>query len=356
MLEFNTAPLDVLLIGGTGAISASCARLAVNCGMRVTVLNRGQSNARRPLPSSVRVLTADIGDEQTVATAVGTQRFDAVVEFVSFGPEDAERAVRLFGRRARQYVQISSASVYGKPIRLRRLRSRPRRTTSSSSIRERSCGQRRLSQPLITRAISPERSLDRRTPTTTSSPPAFGGWGIFDRIERGAEIPVHGDGTSLWTLTHAEDFAVGLVGLLGNPRTLGETFNIVGDEVLSWNEIYDIMGYAVGRPAQLVHVPSELYRLVDPGWWVSDFVLGDMSHSLVFDNSKIKCFVPDFAHRRRFDRAVYRMLAWRGEHPQVTQGDPAENAKLDRLVAAYRASAAALTPMPPEPERLTAGG
>ena len=119
-----------------------------------------------------------------------------------------------------------------------------------------------------------------------------GGWTVVDRIARGAEIPVHGDGTSLWTLTHAEDFAQGLVGLLGNPRTIGEVFNITGDDVYTWDQIYTIIADALGVEAKLVHVASELFPVVAPDWFWSGEVLGDIGHTAVFDTAKIRRFVP----------------------------------------------------------------
>jgi nucleoside-diphosphate-sugar epimerase len=155
---------------------------------------------------------------------------------------------------------------------------------------------------------------------------------------RGEEIPVHGDGTSLWTLTHAEDFAQGLVGLLGNSRTIGETFNITGDDVHTWDRIYTIVGRALGVEPRLVHVPSEFYPLVAPEWFWSGEMVGDLGFSALFDNTKIRRFVPGFAPKLTFERAVVRMLGWRAEHPDLARGDAETEAVLDRIVDAYRAS------------------
>lgn len=335
MFETDNAPLNVLFIGGTGAISAASVRLAVHSGMNVSVLNRGRSQSRRSIPNSVKVFKADITDETEIEKIVGANQFDAVVDFLSFGEQDAERAIRLWSSRARQYIQISSASIYGKPIL-----SVP--VTESTQVHNRFIAYSRskiaaeevvkasyLKGDLPVTIVRPSHTYD------DLEPPIFGGWGIFNRIEQGLDVPVHGDGTSLWTLTHANDFAQALVGLLGNPRTLGETFNIVGDEVVTWNGIYEIMAHALGLEANLVHIPSEWYRLIDPDWWISDFVLGDLGSSLIFDNSKIKNFVPTYKPHHRFDRSVVRMLALRSETPELAVVNADDMAKLDRLAAAY---------------------
>ena len=170
--------------------------------------------------------------------------------------------------------------------------------------------------------------------------PLPGTWTVVDRLARGAEVPVHGDGTSLWTITHAEDFAQGLVGLLGNPRTLGETFHITGADVYTWDQIYTIVAGALGTEPRLVHVPSEMYRVVAPDWSWTGGTLGDLAHSAVFDNTKIRTFVPGFAPRLTFHRAVHRMVAWRRDHPELTRPDPATDAILDRIAGAYHGARA----------------
>ncbi len=182
-----------------------------------------------------------------------------------------------------------------------------------------------------------------------ANPPVPGGWTVLDRIARGAEIPVHGDGTSLWTLTHAEDFAQGLVGLLGNPRTIGEVFNITGEDVYTWDQIYTILAEALGVEAKLVHVASEMFPLVAPDWFWSGEVLGDIGHSGVFDTSKIRRFVPGFAPKLTFHRAAVRMVQWRADHPDTTSADPATDAVLDRIVDAYHAAREVFADRAPQP-------
>jgi nucleoside-diphosphate-sugar epimerase len=337
MMRFDGARLRVLYIGGTGTISASCVRLSVESGMRVAVLNRGNNSARRDLPQEVEWLTGDVTDDRSLLAAIGDRRFDAVVNFLSYDTDDALRMVDVFTGRTKQYVHISSASVYGKPVlQTPIVESTPTHNKfleyARAKLRAEVALQAAYAQdgfPLT--VIRPSHTYD------DANPPLPGGWTVVDRIARGAEIPVHGDGTSLWTLTHAEDFAVGLVGLLGNPRAIGETFHITGDDVYTWDQIYTLIGEALGVEAKLVHVASELFPVVAPDWFWSDLLVGDLAHSAVFDNSKIRRFVPGFAPKLTFHRAVHRMMEWREEHPVQTKSDDTTDAVLSRVVEAYHA-------------------
>jgi len=339
MLPLDAADLSVLYIGGTGTISASCVRLSVATGMRVAVLNRGRNAGGRALPPEVETLVGDITDETAVAAAVGGRRFDAVVNFLSYDADDARRMASFFAARTRQYVHISSGSIYAKPVwQVPISESTP---TAPNPHLEYATGKWRAEQALYEAHRSDGLPLTVVRPSHTyddANPPLPGGWTAVNRIARGEEIPVHGDGTSLWTLTHAEDFAQGLVGLLGNPRAIGETFNITGPEVYTWDEIYTIVATALGVPARLVHVASEMYPLVAPDWFWSGEMLGDIGHSAVFDNAKIRAFVPGFAPRLTFHRAAVRIVEWRRAHPESTASDPPTEAVLARIVDAYHAA------------------
>ncbi|HTJ35454.1 MAG TPA: NAD-dependent epimerase/dehydratase family protein [Dactylosporangium sp.] len=339
MLSSDTADLRVLYIGGTGAISASCVRLSVETGMRVSVLNRGRNDAGRAIPDAVERLVADVGDGASLAAALGGRTFDAVVNFLSYDAEDARRMVELFRSRTRQYIHISSGSIYAKPVwQVPICESTP---TGPNPHLAYATAKWRAEQALLTAHLAEGFPLTVVRPSHTyddASPPLPGGWTIVDRLARGDEIPVHGDGTSLWTLTHAEDFAQGLVGLLGNPRAIGETFNITGSDVYTWDQIYTIVAEALGVRPRLVHVASEMYPLVAPEWFWSGEMLGDIGHSAVFDTGKIRAFVPGYAPRLTFHRAVTRMVAWRRDHPDTTKADPETDAVLDRIVGAYHAA------------------
>ena len=348
MTERDRSRARVLYVGGTGTISASCVRLSVETGMQVTVLNRGRNSAGRELPDDVTWVSADVEDPASLEAAIGDAEYDSVVNFLSYDAEDARRFVDLFAGRTRQYVHISSASVYGKPVlQTPIVESTPTHNRFLEYARAKLRAEHALEEAYATRdfpvtIVRPSHTYD------DANPPLPGGWTVLARIAAGREIPVHGDGTSLWTLTHAEDFAVGLVGLLDNPRAIGETFHITGSDVYTWDQIYTIIGEAVGVPAQLVHVPSELFPVVAPDWFWSELLIGDLAHSAVFDNAKIHRFVPSYAPRLTFHRAASRMVQWQRAHPAETALDPGTDAVLDRLVDAYHAGRAVFAERAPK--------
>jgi nucleoside-diphosphate-sugar epimerase len=289
MMRHDGAALRVLYIGGTGTISTSCVRLSVESGMSVFVLNRSNNSAARQLPEGVTWLTGDVTDDASLRAAIGDQRFDSVINFLSYDADDVRRMVAMFGSRARQYVHISSGSIYAKPVQQSPISEstpiapNPVLPYATAKWRaELALQQARTENGFPVTIVRPSHTYD------DANPPVPGGWTLVDRIARGAEIPVHGDGTSLWTLTHAEDFAKGLVGLLGNPRTIGEVFNITGEDVYTWDQIYTILASALGVEAKLVHVASELFPVVAPDWFWSGEVLGDIGHTGVFDTTKIR--------------------------------------------------------------------
>jgi nucleoside-diphosphate-sugar epimerase len=339
MLHHDAAHLSVLYLGGTGTISTSCVRLSAETGMRVTVVNRGRNEHDRSLPDGVETLVADVADEAALTAALGDRTFDSVVNFLSYDTDDARRMVAFFGPRTRQYVHISSGSIYAKPVRQVPIsESTP---TAPNPHLAYATAKWRAEQVLLDAHVSHGFPLTVVRPSHTyddANPPLPGGWTVVDRIARGEEIPVHGDGTSLWTLTHAEDFAQGLVGLLGNPRAIGETFNITGADVYTWDQIYTIVAEALGVEPRLVHVASEMYPLVAPDWFWSGEMVGDIGHSAVFDTTKIRTFVPGFAPRLTFHRAAARMVEWRRDHPDTTKTDADTDAVLTRIVGAYHSA------------------
>ncbi|MEU8608031.1 NAD-dependent epimerase/dehydratase family protein [Actinoplanes sp. NPDC048791] len=339
MVHQDSAPLRVLYLGGTGTISASCVRLAVETGMRVTVVNRGRDSQERGLPEGAEKLIADVTDDDALLAAIGDRTFDAVVNFLSYDPDDARRMVTLFGPRTRQYVHISSASIYAKPVR--QLPISESTPTAPNPALDYATAKWRTEQALQDAHVTQGFPLTVVRPSHTyddASPPLPGGWTVVDRIARGEEIPVHGDGTSLWTLTHADDFAQGLVGLLGNPRAIGETFNVTSPDVYTWDQIYTIIAEALGVAPRLVHVASEMFPLVAPAWFWSGEMVGDIGHSATFDTTKIRTFVPGFFPRLTFHRAASRMVQWRRDHPETTRPDPDTEAVLTRIVGAYHAA------------------
>ncbi|WP_448059668.1 SDR family oxidoreductase [Cellulomonas hominis] len=325
--------LKVLFIGGTGTISSASTRLAVERGIDLTVLNRGESSVR-PLPPGATLLRGDVRDPASVRAAIGDREFDAVVDWVAFTPEHVQQDIDLFAGRTGQYVFISSASAYQTPpARLPVLESTPLRNPFWQYSRDKiAC------EDLLTAAyrehgfpatvVRPSHTYDR------TSVPFDGGWTVVERMRRGAEIVVHGDGTSLWTLTHHEDFARGFVPLLGHSRTVGEAFHLTSDDVLTWNQIAETLARAAGVEARIVHVPSDAIAAADPDWGAG--LLGDKAHSLVLDNAKLRSVVPDYRATIPFERGAREIVAWHDADPARRVVNARMDALMDRLVAQYR--------------------
>ena len=320
----------VLFIGGTGIISSACSRLAVERGLELTLLNRGTS--ARPVPEGAEVLRGDIRDPASVREALGNRQFDAVVDWIAFTPEQIETDIELFRGRTGQFVFISSASAYqtpptSLPITESTLLANPFWAYSRAKI---ACEERLVrayrEEGFPMTIVRPSHTYDQ------TLLPMHGGWTVIDRMRQGKKVVVHGDGTSLWTLTHHRDFARGFVGLLGNARAVGEAFHITSDEVVTWNQIHDIFAQAAGTEAKLVHVPSDTIAAYDRDW--GDGLLGDKAHSMIFDNSKIKRFVPDFAATIPLSWGAKEIIAWHEANPARQGVNEAFNGLMDRLVAA----------------------
>jgi nucleoside-diphosphate-sugar epimerase len=325
--------MRILFIGGTGILSSACAPRVLAAGHDLALLNRGQSSIR-PAAAEAELLRADIRDRASVREAVGDREFDVVVNFVAYTPEHVLSDVDTFGGRVGQYVFISSASAYQKP---------PRRVPVTESTplhnpfwrysRDKiACEETLLNAYRDTgfpvTVVRPSHTYDR------ASIPLHGGWTLIDRMRRGLEVIVHGDGTSLWTLTHHVDFAKGFVGLLGNTRTLGEAYTITGDDVLTWDQIYTMLGTAAGAEPRLVHLASERINAVDPEW--GEGLLGDKAHSMVFDNTKIRTIVPDYVATIPFEQGAREIVAWHDEDPARCAVDEKLNATVDRLLELAR--------------------
>ena len=324
--------MKVLFIGGTGTISYSSTLLAKEKGVDLYLLNRGKSELR-PIPEGVRLLKADIRDPNSVAEALGTLKFDAVADFIAFTPEHIETDLALFRGKTGQYLFISSASAYQTPpstlpVTESTLLDNPAWEYSRNKI---ACEER------LARAYREE-----KFPFTIVRPshtydqvyiPVHGGWTVVDRMLRGLPVIVHGDGSSLWTLTHSSDFAKGFVGLLGNSHAIGEVYHITSDEWLTWDQIHQVIAKALGVDARIVHVPSDLIAAYDADW--GDSLLGDKTHSFVLDNSKIKKAVPGFACTKPFSVGIQESLDWYHADPDRQVVDGQFNALCERILAAY---------------------
>jgi nucleoside-diphosphate-sugar epimerase len=324
----------VLFIGGSGVISSACSHLAVERGIDLYVLNRGRS-LDRPLPPQATVLYGDIRDPESAKVALDGLDFDAVVDWVAYTPQQVQADIDLFRGRTGQYVFISSASAYQTPpARIPVVESTPLRNPFWQYSRDKIACERLLvdayrADGFPATIVRPSHTYDK------TLVPFDGGWTVLGRMRQGKEIVVHGDGTSLWTLTHHTDFARGFVPLLGNPRTVGDSFHITSDDVLTWNQIAETLAAAAGVEARIVHVPSDVIAAADPDWGAG--LLGDKAHSMVFDNSKIRSFVPGYLATVPFEQGAREIVAWHDEDPSRQQVDARLDTLMDRLVETHRA-------------------
>ncbi|KAA9105648.1 NAD-dependent epimerase/dehydratase family protein [Microbacterium rhizomatis] len=335
----------ILYIGGTGAISTSCVARSLARGDEVTVLNRG--TGRRPIAEGAESVIGDIREPRSVRDALGDREFDAVAEFTAFTPEHVRTDLDLFGGRTGQYVFISSASAYQKP---------PRRLPITESTPLRNPFWQYARDKIACEDLLVAAYRERGLPITIVRPshtydhtlfPNRGGWTDVVRLRAGKPVVIHGDGTSLWTLTHSDDFAVAFAALLANPLTIGEAFTITGDHVPTWNQIYSWLAEAAGAASpEFVHIASETIARIDPDQGPS--LLGDKAHSAVFDNAKITALVPEFRTTITFDEGARRLIEHYDSHPDAQRFDPEGDAMTDRLIAAAGPDAAAARFAEPE--------
>jgi nucleoside-diphosphate-sugar epimerase len=323
--------MKVLFIGGTGNISTSVSKLAVAKGMDIYLLNRGN---RQSIPGTKSI----IGDITTDTThdLLKSEKWDVVVNWIAFLESDVKRDIELFSEKTGQYVFISSASAYQKPL------AHPVVTESTPvanpfweySRNKIDCEERLIHEyrkngfPVT--IVRPSHTYD------TLIPVAIGGWeeyNIIERLKQGRKIIVHGDGTSLWTLTHSEDFAKGFIGLLGHQQAIGHTFHITSDEVLNWNQIYEAVADAAGVKPNIIHIPSDFIARYE-SFQVGN-LLGDKSYSVIFDNTKIKTFVPGFTATIPFKEGIKRTLGWYEENPGKKVINPETDRLMDRIIQAY---------------------
>jgi nucleoside-diphosphate-sugar epimerase len=325
--------MRVLFIGGTGIISTAVSRLAVSRGIELWLLNRGE---RGVTIDGARHIRANIDDAAAVRAALGATHFDAVVDWIAFEPQHIERDLELFAGRTGQYVFISSASAYEKPPRSPVItESTPLRNPYWQYSRNKIACEELLVQAYRERAL-PVTIVRPSLTYDTVLPIAIGGWGcatLLDRLQSGRRIIVHGDGTSIWTVTHAEDFAKGFLPLLGHPRAVGESYHITSDELLTWNQIYATIAGALSVEAKIVHIPSDFIAAVEPA--LGGGLLGDKSHSAIFDNSKIRTIAPDFVATIPFHVGLRKTLAWFQADPKRWVVKPEVHAAMDRVLAAW---------------------
>jgi nucleoside-diphosphate-sugar epimerase len=325
--------MKVLFIGGTGFISTAVSRMAVASGIDLFLLNRGQRHVEIP---GIHQLIGDIHNPESMRNALKDHQFDVVVDWIAFSPEDVERDLQVFRERTKQFVFISSASAYQKPpasylITESTPLENPYWDYSRNKI---ACEQRLMrayrEEGFPVTIVRPSLTYD------TNFPIAIGGWGCYtlaDRMKKGLPIVVHGDGSSLWVVTHAEDFGRGFIGLLGNERALGEAFHITSDEVLTWNQIYQTIADGLGVEANMVHIPSDFIARIAPEKEGS--LLGDKTWSAVFDNTKIKSFVPGFQAIIPFRDGIRRTLDWFAADEKRQRIDETVNEQMEMIIQSY---------------------
>jgi nucleoside-diphosphate-sugar epimerase len=327
--------MKVLFIGGTGLISSACTRLAVEQGIELFLLNRGNRPERVAGATS---LVADIRDPDAMARALAGHRFDAVVNWIAFRPEDIERDLVLFQGNTSQYIFISSASAYQKPVGHYLItEDTPLANPHWDYSRNKIACEERLMRAYREAGFPITIVRPSLTYGDTQVAMVVNSWQMpytaVARMRQGKPVIVPGDGTSLWVITHNGDFAKGLLGLLGHQQAIGHAFHITSDEVLTWDQIYTAVAAAAGVEPRIVHIASDFIAACLPDMHGS--LLGDKSVSVVFDNSKIKRFVPGFCATTPFARGIRQTLAWFDADPARQQIDVAADLLWDRLISAY---------------------
>lgn len=321
--------MKVLFIGGTGVISSACSELAVARGIDLYHLNRGKTSLRKI--AGVKTIQADIRDVEGTKEALGSHEFDVVVDWIAFEPQHIHNDIALFAGKTKQFVFISSASAYQTPPEKLPI---TEETPLSNPFWEYS----RLK--IACEDVLQEAYRQNGFPFTIVRPshtydqtmiPLLGKYTTLQRLKKGQPVVVIGDGTSIWTLTHHRDFAVGFVGLLGKKAAIGEAYQITSDEWLSWNNIYHLFARELNVEPNLVHVPSKVIARYAPEY--GDGLLGDKSHSMIFDNSKIKNLVPEYEAKIPFSQGVKEIAAWFEQHPGEI--DAETNRFMDQLISDF---------------------
>ncbi len=331
--------MKILIIGGTGIISSAVAAGCLAAGHEVSFLNRGS----KPAPAGVHQITADMDNEQLAAEKLAGEQFDTVCEFIGFTPAQAERDIRLFSGRTRQFIYTSSASAYQKPVHRYPITEETplvnpyweysRNKAASEAVYRRAFEEKAF--PVT--VVRPSHTYNE-TRVPVSMHGKNGPWQVIKRILDHKPVIIPGDGTSLWTATYAADFAAGYCGLIGNEKAVGEAYHITSDEVLTWNEIYAAAAAALDRELKAVHIPSEILAAdgAVSGYDFGGQLLGDKANSVIFDNTRIRTLVPSFRCKTGMHEGIAAAARYMASHPEVQKADPAFDAWCDAEILKYR--------------------
>lgn len=336
--------MRALLIGGTGTISSAITRALAENDCELYILNRGNSN--RDIPKNVNIINADINNEKEVSEKLKGLTFDTVCEFIGFVPEQIERDFRLFKGITRQYIYISSASAYHKPTTDHRI---TEGTTLANPYWEYSRNKIACEELLMKYYREENFPVTIVRPSHTYCEKSVplgvhgknGSWQVLKRMLKGKPVIIHGDGTSLWTITHNSDFAKGCIGLMGNPHAIGEAFHITSDETVTWNQIYKLIADALGVELKPYYVSSEFLASVSD-YDLLGSLMGDKAQSMVFDNSKLKKAVPDFQATVRTEQGIRNTVEYVLSHKECQNDDDEFDKWCDNVIAALESAKAKL--------------
>ncbi len=325
--------MKVLFIGGTGNISTAVSKLAVSLGTDLYLLNRGKT---KQIIFGAKTITCDISKINDLKKTLKDHQWDVVVNWIAYTVEDIKRDIGLFYGKTKQYIFISSASAYQKPLSYPIItESTPLANPFWEYSRNKIACEEKLNQAYREKSfpitiVRPSHTYDTIIPVSVGS---CNDYTILDRMKKGKKIIVHGDGTSLWTLTHSEDFAKAFIGLLAHHQAIGHAFHITSDEILNWNQIYEIMASSIGVKANIIHIPSDFICRIDNTQ--TGNLLGDKAYSVIFDNSKIKTFVPGFTATISFKEGFKKTLAWFNDNPEYKTVNDKVNRMIDKIINAY---------------------
>jgi nucleoside-diphosphate-sugar epimerase len=324
--------MKVLFIGGTGVISSACSALCLEKGIDLYLLNRGISI--REIPKAAKIIKSDIRDINQVKSLLEDKYFDVVVDWIAYNPSHINNDFELFRDKTSQFIFISSASAYQKPpVRLPITEDIPLINPFwKYSHLKIECEElllslhKRFNFPVT--IVRPSHTYDK------TKVPLSGGYTTINRMLKNKKIIIHDNGKSLWTLTHHKDFAMGFIGLLGKPETIGEAYHITSDEVLTWNKIYEIFGNILGLEPEIVHIPSEFIHKYDTEW--GEGLLGDKAYDTIFDNKKIKTINPEYQAKIPFATGAEEIIKWYSADESRKQVNAVLDSKMDEIIEKYQ--------------------